>query len=564
MIDKNSAGASKAVALGVALSALAALASMASAQQPDDTLETGEVGQAPADTSEASAVQETVAQPADTFEASTTQEAIAPSDVWPETSATPEAIAQPAEPPAARTTDAQAEQQPHSWFSRPSLTVGVGEGADRWTLTLFGFAEADFIYDSTRSYDDAIGGALVARKDTYDGRSGRMQFSVRNSRLGFELKAPRFEGITASAVLVGDFFGNQQGYPKPPATYSTAASEDAVSENAFFNNPALRLRHGYLKLRTDYIDILAGQTYDVFGWQNYFFPCSVEFLGLPNQLFSRSTQLQLAYELGATSPVGLNIAAAALRPAQRDSGIPDVNAGLRFNVNDWKGISTPGNVGTVALPLSIGVSGTFRKFKVNAFTPPPTQNANSVTGWGLSVDGLVPIIPADNADDRGNRLTLTGSFVTGTGIGDLITAGGGATFPTLPNPAQANPPPLYHANIDEGLVSFDTSGVVHTIDWWAFRAGLQYYLPPSGRVFLSANYTQAHSKNMAELFPKGGAEIELLVRVADLSQYADVNLFWDATPAVRLGLSGQYTRVEYLDGEKPHNLRGMAQALYVF
>jgi hypothetical protein len=244
--------------------------------------------------------------------------------------------------------------------------------------------------------------------------------------------------------------------------------------------------------------------------------------------------------------------------------VPDVNGGLRFSVNKWKGISTPGNTGTVAIPASIGVSGTVRQFKVNAFTPPPVQSSNSVMGWGLSVDALVPIISASSANDRGNRLTLIGSFVTGTGIGDLVTAIGGASFPTLPNPAQANPAPLYNGDIDNGIVSFDTQGVLRTIDWQAFKVGVQYYFPPSGRLILSANYTQAHSNNMAKLFPKGGAEIELLGRVADWSQYADVNLFWDVTPAVRVGVSGQYTSVEYLDGNKPHNLRAMGQALYAF
>jgi hypothetical protein len=205
-----------------------------------------------------------------------------------------------------------------------------------------------------------------------------------------------------------------------------------------------------------------------------------------------------------------------------------------------------------------------RQFKANAFTPPPVQNSNSAMGWGLSVDLLIPVIPAASAEDRGNRLTLVGSFVSGTGIADLITAGGGAKFPTLPNPAQANPPPLYDADIDNGLISFDSSGVLHTIDWWAFRGGLQYYLPPSGRLLFSANYTQAHSGNLGKLFPRGGAEIELLVNIANTSRYADVNLFWDATPAVRIGLSGQYTQVEYLDGAKPHNIRGMAQTVYQF
>ena len=61
-----------------------------------------------------------------------------------------------------------------------------------------------------------------------------------------------------------------------------------------------------------------------------------------------------------------------------------------------------------------------------------------------------------------------------------------------------------------------------------------------------------------------GAGIELLTHVAQRSHYADANLFWDATPAVRFAGSFQYTTVEYIDHQKPRNLRGMGQAVYVF
>lgn len=440
-----------------------------------------------------------------------------------------------------------------SWFARAPLSVVVGSGAEQWSVTFYGFVEADYIADTTRSYSDSMGSSLVARSDTYDGKVGRTQFSMRNTRLGMKFASPVVGGVKPSAVLEGDFFGP-----------SSVADN---TEQSFYDSPTFRIRHAYLTLQNDYVDVLAGQTYDVFGWQNYFFPCTAEFLGLPNQLFSRNMQFRLSHEF--KGPVSLEIAASATRPAQRDSGVPDLDAGVRLSVDSWKGISTPGNTGTLALPMSIGVSGVARQFKVNAFTPPPTQNSNNATGWGLSVDALIPVIPASNADDRGNRLTLIGSFVTGTGISDLITANGGAIFPTLPNPTQSNPAPLYDADIDNGLVTFDTQGVLHTIDWQAFKVGIQYYLPPSGRLIFSANYTQAHSKNMAKLFPPGDDDIELLVHIADTSRYADANLFWDVTPAVRLGLSGQYTSVHYLSrvgeaSETPHNIRGMAQAVYVF
>ena len=444
-----------------------------------------------------------------------------------------------------------AEPSGLSWFERAPLTLSAGDGERKLSLTIFGFVEADYIFDTTRSYGDAIGSAVVARGDTYDGRAGRSQFSMRNTRLGFAFESPVIGDVKPSAVVEGDFFGHQES---PPTT----------SETTYFDSPTFRIRHAYVKLQNPYVDVLLGQTYDVFGWQNYFFPCSAEFLGLPNQLFSRNMQLRLSRAFNANGPVTVDVAASGVRPAQRDAEIPDANAGVRISLNTWKGITTPGNVGTVALPLSIGVSGTLRQFKVNAFPPPPTQNSNSAMGWGMSVDALIPVIPAANAADRGNRLTLLGSFVRGTGIADLITAGGGAHFPTLPNPGQSNPPPLYSADIDEGLVSFDRNGVLHTIDWQAFRLGLQYYLPPTGRLLFSANFTQAHSGNLAQLFQKGNAEIELLDTIADTSRYVDANLFWDATPAVRIGLSGQYTDVKYLDGSKPHNYRAMGQTVYQF
>ncbi|HXX66561.1 MAG TPA: hypothetical protein VEK07_05245 [Polyangiaceae bacterium] len=452
-------------------------------------------------------------------------------------------------PPIALPTRAgAAEEAAPSWFARPPLSVTAGQGARGWKVTLYGFIEADAINDSTRSYVDSIGNALVARNETYEGKVGRTQFSIRNTRLGFALESPVIGGIKPSAIIETDFFGNQPS---------------GVSEAAYFDSPGLRLRQAYFKLANEVVDVWAGQTYDLFGWQNYFFPCSLEFLGLPNELFDRRLQVRLAHTFESDA-VNIDVAIAALRPAQADSELPDANAGIRFSANGWKGITTPGNGGTTALPLSIGVSGVMREFKVNAFTPPPPQTSNSATGWGVSIDALVPVIPARNSDDRGNRLTLTGSFVLGTGIADLVDAGGGAQFPVLPNPALANPPPVYTPDIDNGLVTFDTSGVLHTIDWQTFMAGIQYYVPPMGRVILSANYTEGYSKNMASLYPQGGAEIGLLTKVAKLLRYADANVLWDVTPAVRVGASFQYTTTEYIDGETPRNFRYMAQGLYFF
>ena len=141
---------------------------------------------------------------------------------------------------------------------------------------------------------------------------------------------------------------------------------------------------------------------------------------------------------------------------------------------------------------------------------------------------------------------------------------GGAKFPPLPNPARASPPPVYEANVDEGLVSFDRLGVLYTIDWEGFRIDAQYDLPPSGRVRLAAIFTQAYSRNMSALYPQGGAEIDLVTHVADRVRYIEGNIFWDVTPEVRLGAAGIHTTVRYLDGEEPQNIRVKGTANYFF
>src|SRR5882724_4671565 len=71
-----------------------------------------------------------------------------------------------------------------SELARTPLTVSMGQGDKQWGLTFYGFVEANYIMDTTRSYNERIGASLVARSDTYEGRHGRTQFSIRNTRLG--------------------------------------------------------------------------------------------------------------------------------------------------------------------------------------------------------------------------------------------------------------------------------------------------------------------------------------------------------------------------------------------
>jgi hypothetical protein len=467
------------------------------------------------------------------------------------------------------------------WFVRPPFVLMAGGGSD-WKLTIYGFAEADAMRDSTRSFNDGLNNGVIAHPLTQTGRNPRLQATIRNSRIGFKAEAPAVQGIRSSGVLEFDLFGNQPSVNGGGGSPGQASGPGATTEAAYFNNAAFRVRHAYVKLEDAIVDVLAGQTYYLLGWQNYFFGATCGFLGLPNQLFNRTVQLRLSHNF-ASNPINLEIAAGAFRPVQRDSATPDVQSGARLAINHWKGISTPGSGGTDAKAASIGVSGMVRQFKVDPHAPLPAPPIPLI-GWALAANVLIPIIPAKDGTDRGNALTVTGEFVTGTGHADQYTGmTAGATMPNVyplapgtpidykgtaaPNEVNGAGPIVgapYTPNIDPGLVAFDRSEVLHTINWQTFVVGIQYYLPPRGRVFVSGNYSQGKSNNIASLYPPDSLRQPWVnaLGVFQSSRYVDGNIFFDITPAVRMGLSYQRVDQKLAEDTKVHNNRFEMTFLY--
>jgi hypothetical protein len=412
----------------------------------------------------------------------------------------------------------------------------------KWGTTLYGFAEFDAINDSTQSLNEVSGNTAIAKRGTYAGDHHRTTFGVRNSRLGFKLTAPVVDSIKVSGLIEMDFLGNQ---PNP------------VAESALFTNPTLRVRHAALKVETPVVDMLFGQYWQLFGWQSYFHPNTVEIQGLPGEVFGRTPQARISKTIKG-GDAQFDIAVAAARPPQRDSGVPDGQAGLRFAYNGWKAVHTMGSAGTAADGIAIGVSGTARRLIVPSFEAAPTRRLGK-SGYGISVDGLIPIIPG-SLDHRENGLTLTGSFVTGTGINDQYTGlTGGVGFPALPNPGMATPAPTYTSNIDPGIVTFDANGGLHTINWQSYIVGIQYYLPPSGKLWVSANYSSLKSSN-ALRYTAAAAD----ARIFDKSHWWDVNLFFDLTPAARFGAEYAQFMQRYGDGRNARNDRFQFSSFLMF
>jgi hypothetical protein len=404
----------------------------------------------------------------------------------------------------------------------------------KWTTTFYGFVEGQFISDSTESFNETAGNTAISRPGTYAAVHKRLTLGVRNSRLGFRINAPDFHRIRSSALAEVDFGGNQ-----PPN----------ASESAFFTNPTLRIRHGFLKVETDYVDVLIGQTWQLFGNQPYFDPNTVELQGLPGQVYGRAPQLRLSHLFFRSDPVSVEASVAASKPPQRDSHLPDGQAALRLMLNGRKGVHTLGSTGTALDPLLIAASGVVRRLSPAEFSASPVNDV-SITGYGYTIDVLLPVLTA-TLENRGNALTINASFADGSGYADLFTSlTGGITFPNLPSGG------TYPANIDSGIVVFTPDGALHSVNWRSVLVGAQYYLPPDGKLWFSGNFSQTYSSNAARLGPGS--------RIFDHSWWADANVFVEAMAALRFGFEYAYFHQTYVDGAIATNHRFQFSTWFIF
>jgi hypothetical protein len=441
----------------------------------------------------------------------------------------------------------------------------------RFATTLYGFIEADSMYDTTRSFNDLAGFAAVARANTQAGQNGRFTFAVRNTRLGLRMTAPEYYHMRASAQLESDFLGNQPGTPDQlfttpgtAGTYSGTSSNAPVSEGSYFTSPTFRIRHAFLKLETPVVDILFGQYWQLLGWQSVYQPNTVEIQGVPGELYARTPQLRISKTITSTW-VTFEAAIAAMRSVERDSATPDGQAGLRFALNKWTAVQTVGATGTQISPLSIAVTGLARHVAVDNYSLTPTYT-NSLGMGAIAIDGFVPVIPG-RKDNNGMSLSFTGEFVKGTGFADMYTGfSGGTTFPgfaapttvgsmgAAPGAGTAAKIP-FPADIDNGIVTYDSNGVLHSIDWQTYMLGAQFYLP-GRRVWVSGNYSHATSDNNW----KYGTPTATI----DSYDWFDVNLFFQPTPAVRFGVEYANFNTMYSDGQHAINHRGQLSGWFVF
>jgi hypothetical protein len=410
----------------------------------------------------------------------------------------------------------------------------------KWNMTIYGFVEADFIEDSKQSAGlvEAAGNPALPIGRSYAADHGQLTYGARNSRLGVNVAAPEYAGIRASMKAEMDFLGN-----------GTPTSE----QNNFWTSPVMRIRHMYLTLDTEYVTVTLGQSWELFGWQPYFFPNTVDVQGVPDQVYSRSPKIQISHVF--KGPINLEPGVSLSRPVERGSNEPDIQAGLRLTIPDWVGVHTMSATSQAVDAAGIGVSGCYRDFRVpRPGTPAVDADSISTHGKGVCLDLFLPLLHPD-AQSKANSLSFTGEIVYGAGINDLYTGFSGG----LNNIAAAN---VVTGIGDQGPIGY-LGTELKAVQWRTEIAGLQYYLPPDGNWWISLNYGSDKSNNIGKLAGTNGTVFAPNI-VFDRSQWLNASLSWSVTPAVILGLSVDQYRDSFVNEQTSRDTRVQFSAFYVF
>lgn len=456
----------------------------------------------------------------------------------------------------------------------------------RWVTTLYGFLEGDTIYDSTQSFTDVAGNAQVLRPSGntaplapsfsglppgtpqpvqqtqgYYGSHGQTIFSIRNSRIGLRLRPPGTEKVHTSGLIEMDFLGNQPS---------------GITQSAYFTSPTMRIRHAMFRVETPIVDVMVGQYWNLFGWQEGYLPNTVEIQGVPGELYSRTPQVRVSKKLPMGSS-SLEIAVAASRPPSL-SEVPELEGGLRFTLGSLTGLHTAGATGTSILPASIAVTGDFRYFEVpEAAAVVPTAMVNTQS-TAIAADLFLPIVPA-RENERDNALSLMGQAVTGGGISDLYSGmNSGVMFPFIQNTSGTETYPAWPSNIDQGLVAYDLNTgpggfALHPIQWTSLLVGLEYYLPGlGGKVWVSGNFSHMQSNNTSQFARDNGATpnpnqdffLTDQSQVRKGEDWWDANVFFDPLASVRVGLELATFYDHYVDDYTAKNYRVQASGFFIF
>jgi hypothetical protein len=406
-----------------------------------------------------------------------------------------------------------------------------------WKVGMGGFVEFDTIYDNTRSFLETAGNAAVARKGTFSGDNGRTQFSLRNSRLSFNVQVPETEGWKSRGFLEADFLG----YDPNPAS----ANFPANSESAFYSNPTNRIRQALITAESGSTQVLIGQTWSLFAWQPMFVLSSISVNPVDGSSYQRTARVAAIETFKLNDQNDLQAAASIERPSQRDGSIPNAVLGLRWMDHARTSGFTGPNSDIKVFPLSVGISGTYRNFEHASNAATSTSTNSNLPAFALAANVLLPIISSSDGKDTANTLTASGEFTAGRGYGDEFTSWTGGLSQTYADVGATAT--TTNTNIDPGLGGYNQSGEFDLVKLRTFNAQLQYHF--IGKSFATLGYGQLYSSNISEFVGAPGVKS---AAIYDRIEVKFINFGHDFTEHLRMALEFDHFNTHYVSDDSTH------------
>ena len=448
-----------------------------------------------------------------------------------------------------------------NFFTKNGLQVRLG-----------GFAEFDFIDDSTQSFQELVGNRPVLHSNTVSGANSQVFFSPRNSRLIFDVRAPEREGIKSRLFLSMDFLGNQP-----------AVGDSGVTEFSTTTSPDLRIFQLFFVAETPVVDVKVGQDWSRFGFMSLYSRGQVSTAVTPANMFNRWIQVSLSKELRVTDTLVLTPVFSVERPPQANATLPSFVAGVQIA---HSGLKAPYNgaqaADTSLRSLSLQVSGVGRRLEANSGGPtdpttggqPSLSSQTDVTGWGVSTSLFIPVLPSKNGE-FGNTAHVVMEGVTGAGIADFFNGlSWGVCNPICGTATNSGfgGPTFGQTNIDNGLAAVSSqTGKFEAIRTVSMMVHGTYYLPDNGKTWVGGGYGTVYSSNANQMTCTtpltaaqcGGAN-RTLHSIYDRESTYYGYLYHDFTQEIRMGLETNFTRTGYADNSYAENRRVMVSLYWRF
>lgn len=421
-------------------------------------------------------------------------------------------------------------------------------------VTLGGFAEIDFIGDSTRSFEEIIGNRPVLRSNTLGGANSLFQTSPRNSRITLDVRAPEQDGIKSRFYGSVDFLGNEPAVGSP-----------GISNLTLRASPDARIFQMYFQVEGPAIDVKIGQDWSRFGFMSEYSRGQVSVAATPANMFNRWIQASLSKQLRMTDTLSLTPVFSVERPPQPDAGLPSFVAGMQLAHHGLLAPYTGSSTGDISLkPLSLQISGVGRRLEANSGGQSQLNSQTSVTGWGVSSSVFIPVLPSRDGE-IGHTAHVVMEGVTGAGIADMFNGlSWGVCNPVCGNSTSNSGfggSAFGQTNIDAGLAAVSSqTGKFEAIRTTSMMVHATYYLPDQGKTWIGGGYGTIYSSNAGEMtctvsteFCGGALRTSQSIYLRDSTYYAYI--FHDFTQEIRAALMTNWVRTTYADGANAENHR---------